>query len=130
MNAAFLIGRLIFGGFFLYNGVEHFKQREGLARYTASKNIPQPDLAVEMSGAMLVLGGASLILGLKPKVGAAAIIGFLAGVSPVMHDFWASEGSQERQNQMIHFSKNMALLGAALALSAVPEPWPASVKVG
>jgi hypothetical protein len=28
---------------------------------------------------------------------------------------------------MIHFSKNMALLGAALALMSVEEPWPASL---
>jgi hypothetical protein len=31
--------------------------------------------------------------------------------------------------EMIQFSKNMALLGGALALMAVEEPWPASVPV-
>ncbi len=31
---------------------------------------------------------------------------------------------------MINFSKNMALLGGALALMGVEEPWPASVPVG
>jgi hypothetical protein len=30
---------------------------------------------------------------------------------------------------MIHFSKNMALLGAAIALMGVDEPWPASVPL-
>jgi hypothetical protein len=30
-------------------------------------------------------------------------------------------------NEMINFSKNMALLGSALALMGVDEPWPASV---
>jgi hypothetical protein len=32
-------------------------------------------------------------------------------------------------NDMINFSKNMALLGAALALMGVEEPWPASVPI-
>ena len=75
---------------------------------------------------MLTFGGASLILGVKPKLGIAAIIGFLAGVSPLMHDFWNMEDPQQRQNDMINFSKNLALAGAAVALAGVEEPWPAS----
>ena len=30
---------------------------------------------------------------------------------------------------MINFSKNMALLGAAIALMGMEEPWPASVPL-
>ena len=74
----------------------------------------------------MALGGAGIILGVQPKLGALAIAAFLVTVSPTMHDFWnADEASQ--QNDMIHFSKNMALLGAALILTSVEEPWPASV---
>ena len=129
MKAPFMIGRLLFGGFFLYNGIHHFQQREGLAQYAKAKNVPAPDVAVMASGAALILGGASLLLGIKPKMGAAAVIGFLAGVSPVMHNFWRQEDPQQRQMEMIQFSKNMALLGGALALMGVEEPWPASVPV-
>ena len=75
----------------------------------------------------MIIGGASILLGLKPKVGAAAIVGFLAGVSPIMHDFWRMEDPNQRTNDMINFAKNMALLGAALALMGIEEPWPASV---
>jgi putative oxidoreductase len=129
MKAPFMIGRLLFGGFFLYNGINHFKQREGMAQYAKGKNVPMPDVAVMASGAALIVGGASLLLGVKPKIGAAAVAGFLAGVSPVMHDFWKQEDPQQRQMEMIQFSKNMALLGGALALMSVEEPWPASVPV-
>ncbi len=79
MKIPFLIGRLVFGGYFLYAGI------------AGSKNVPMPEAAVTVSGALLTLGGASILLGVKPKVGAAAIVGFLAGVSPVMHDFWRVE---------------------------------------
>jgi hypothetical protein len=65
----------------------------------------------------------------KPKVGTAAIIGFLAGVSPLMHNFWADEDPNQRMNNMINFSKNLALAGGALALMGVEEPWPTSVPV-
>jgi uncharacterized membrane protein YphA (DoxX/SURF4 family) len=129
MKAPFLLGRLLFGGFFLYNGINHFKELKGMSQYAQSKNVPNPDLAVMASGAALIVGGASLLLGVKPKLGAAAITGFLAGVSPVMHNFWKQTDPQQRQTEMIQFSKNMALLGGALALMSVKEPWPASVPV-
>jgi putative oxidoreductase len=97
MKAPFLLGRLVFGGFFLYNGIHHFKQ--------------------------------SKLLGVKPKLGTLAILGFLAGVTPVMHDFWKQEDPQMRQNDMINFTKNMAMAGAALALFGVEEPWEASIPI-
>ena len=129
MKGPFLLGRLMFGGFFLYNGINHLKQRKQLAQYASTKNVPKPEFAVVASGVALLLGGASLLLGVKPKLGAAMVAGFLAGVSPVMHDFWRAEDPNQRMNDMINFSKNLALLGGALALMGVEEPWPASIPM-
>ncbi len=47
-----------------------------------------------------------------------------------MHDFWKVEDPHQRQNEMINFMKNMAMLGGAIALMGVEEPWPASLPVG
>lgn len=129
MKAAFLIGRLVFGGFFLYNGINHLKQRKQLAQYAETKNVPKAEAVVAATGVVLIAGGASILLGVKPKLGTAAIAGFLAGVSPVMHNFWTVEEPQQRMNEMINFSKNMALLGSALALMGLDEPWPVSVPI-
>jgi len=128
MKAPFLIGRILFGGFFLYNGINHLMQRKNMASYTASKGVPTPELAVTASAVPLIVGGTSMLLGLKPKWGALAILGFLAGVSPVMHDFWKNDDPNERMQNMTNFMKNMALAGGALALLGVEEPWEASVK--
>lgn len=128
MKIPFLIGRSLLGGFFLYSGIHHLTEHDKMAQYASSKNVPAPNAGVIATGVALAAGGASIILGVKPKLGAAAIIGFLAGVSPVMHDFWNMEDPEKRQNDMINFSKNMALMGGALALAAVEEPWPASVS--
>ena len=127
MRAPFLLGRLLFGGYFIFSGINHFKQKRQLAQYVASKKVPQPDIAVQLTGAVLIAGGASILLGIKPKLGTAAIIGFLAGVSPIMHDFWKQENPEQRMNDMINFTKNLALVGGAMALMGVEEPWPASV---
>jgi putative oxidoreductase len=130
MKAPFLIGRLLFGGFFLYNGINHFRNRKQMAPYAGSKGVPAPELSVSLTGVPLIVGGTSILLGIKPKLGALAILGFLAGVSPVMHDFWRAEDPNERMNEMANFAKNMALAGGALALLGVEEPWEASVAAG
>jgi putative oxidoreductase len=129
MKAPFLIGRIFFGGFFLYHGIHHLQHAKDMAPYAESKGVPAPELMVKLSAAPLLIGGASLLLGVKPKLGALAIVGFLAGVSPVMHDFWRSQNPEERQKNMIDFMKNAALAGGALALMGVDEPWEASVPV-
>ena len=128
MKAPFLIGRIMFGGYFLYAGINHFLQTRELAQYAGAKHVPKPDVAVRVSGATLAIGGTSILLGLKPKYGAAAIIAFLAATSPWIHNFWAQEDPQARQADMINFAKNLALLGAALALAGIEEPWEASIQ--
>jgi putative oxidoreductase len=130
MKTPFLIGRILFGGFFLYNGINHLKERKKMASYTASKGVPASELAVTLSAVPLIAGGTSLLLGVKPRLGAVAILGFLAGVTPIMHDFWRNQDPSERTNNMISFMKNVALAGGALALMGVDEPWEASVPVG
>ena len=126
MRGPFLLGRMLFGGYFIMSGMNHFKQTKQLAQYAGAKGVPKPDAAVRATGAVLIAGGTSILLGLKPKLGAAAIVGFLAGVSPIMHDFW-NEDAEQRMNDMINFTKNLALVGGATALMAVEEPWPASI---
>ena len=130
MKIPFLLGRIVFGGFFIYNGINHFIQRKSLSQYAEAKKVPASGVAVPASGAALLIGGTSILLGVKPKLGTLAIMGFLAGVSPTMHNFWSVEDPNQRMNEMINFGKNVALLGAALALMAVEEPWPASVPLG
>ena len=129
MRAAFLLGRLLFGGFFIYNGINHFQKTRELSHYAGAKKVPKPDIAVRASGALLIAGGTSILLGVKPKLGAMAVLGFLAGVSPVMHDFWKQQEPGQRMNDTINFAKNLALAGGAIALMGVEEPWPASVPV-
>jgi putative oxidoreductase len=130
MKALFMLGRVLFGGFFLYSGIHHFQQREMVSQYAKAKNVPLPDVAVMSTGAALILGGTSILMGVKPKLGGLAVVGFLAGVSPIMHDFWKLEDPNQRMNEMVNFTKNMALLGGAIALMGVEEPWPASVPIG
>ena len=127
MKAPFLIGRFLFGGFFILAGINHLRNRKQMAPYAQAKGVPVPELAVTLVAAPLLIGGASMVLGVKPKLGALSILAFLASVSPVMHDFWRNEDPNERENNRINFLKNLALAGGALALMGVEEPWEASL---
>lgn len=99
-----------------------------MAGYAGTKGVPSPEVSVGLTAVPLILGGASVMLGVKPKLGTLALLGFLAGVSPVMHDFWRNENPQESANNQVMFLKNLALAGAALALLGIEEPWEASAR--
>ena len=129
MRGLFLLGRAIFGGFFAYNGINHFQNKQMMTYYAESKGVPArtAEAAVQTSGAMLLAGGLSIMAGAKPKQGLAAIIGFLIPVTLQMHRFWETEDPQQRMNEMVQFTKNVALVGAALMMLQISEPWPISV---
>ncbi|MBV8207905.1 MAG: DoxX family protein [Acidobacteria bacterium] len=116
MKAIYVMGRFLLGGYFLYSGLHHFQQREQMKQYAASKGVEQPDTAVVGTGVLLTASGLSLMLGLKPALGALGAITFLGAVSPRMHDFWNVQDAGQKQTEMINFTKNMALASAALAM--------------
>jgi putative oxidoreductase len=127
---ALAVGRALFGGFFVYNGINHLVNRAMLTEYARSKQVAAPGAAVTGSGALILLGGLSLLTGTRPKVGASLIAAFLLGVTPRMHAFWTIEDPQERVNELVNFTKNLALLGGAALAAAIPEPRPASLPAG
>jgi uncharacterized membrane protein YphA (DoxX/SURF4 family) len=127
MRALFVLGRTIFGGFFAYNGLNHLKNQQHMTQYAETKGVPAAEAAVPATGALLVAAGLSIIAGARPRQGLAAILGFLIPVTLTMHRYWEEEDAQKREAEMIHFCKNLALAGAALALMQIPEPWPASL---
>lgn len=127
MAMVFLLGRLIFGGFFVINGLNHFASNAMMAQFAAAKGVPAPEVAVFASGFLLMFGGISVLFGWRPQLGLTAIAIFLVVVSFPMHNFWVESGA-ERMNDFVNFTKNMALLGSTLMLTAVPRPWVYSVE--
>lgn len=116
MRVVYGLGRAILGGFFLYNGLNHFAHLEPMKGYAAAKQFRDPELSVKASGALMTAAGASLLLGIKPRAGALGVIGFLAAASLFFHDFWNVQDPQQKQMEQIQFSKNLALVGAATAI--------------
>ena len=57
-------------------------------------------------GVVSVVGGLSIVLGYRAKIGAWLIIAFLLIVTPIMHKFWGVADPMMAQLQMINFLKN------------------------
>jgi putative oxidoreductase len=123
-RAALIAGRIMFGGYFVYSGIQHFTDRKMLIGYAKSKGVTWPTLAVLGTGTIMLAGGLSLLTGVKPKLGAGLVTGFLAGVTPQMHDYWNASDQMQRVNDMVNFTKNLALIGGAAFAAATHEKWP------
>lgn len=128
MAQAFLAGRILVGCYYLWSGFKHFANVSGMAGHVASHGVPMPEVAVIVSGILLAIGGVTLLLGIYPQIGVAALVLFFVPVTLIMHAFWADTDPSMRQANLINFSKNVALLGSSLMFLAVPRPWPYSVE--
>ena len=127
MDVLNLIGRILYGGYFIYNGLNHLLiSTDMLTGYAESKSVPSPRLAVYGSGILLLLGGFSVLLGLAPDIGIVLLIIFLIPTTLMIHDFWAV-GGEAKASETINFTKNLALMGALLMFLAIPQPWPLSL---
>jgi putative oxidoreductase len=118
MDVVFLIGRVLFALLFVSSGFmahlgEGWKQGREYAR---SLGAPSPDLLVPLSGIAIIAGGLMIAFGIWADLGALLVVGFLVGITPIMHAFWKVEDPQMQQLQIAMFFKNTALLGGALII--------------
>jgi putative oxidoreductase len=126
-TAAFLIGRLVVGGFYLYAGLDNLLHLNEKVGYVAYKGTPFPLLAVIIASILLMIGGVSILTGYHPTLGVGAVILFLAPVTLLMHNFWTVTDPQMQRIEMHAFLGNVALIGSALLVLAIPQPRPWSV---
>ncbi len=112
------IGRVLFGVYFIFSGYNHFAQLGMMSGYAKSKGVPLAKASVAATGALLVLGGLSVLLNQFVVFGLVALAVFLIPVTFMMHSFWKLQDPMARMGDMVNFSKNLALLGAVLLLLA------------
>ncbi len=114
-----LIGRILFALIFVSSGLSHLAKVDAMAGYAKFKKVPAAKLSVLMSGALLVVGGLSIMLGIYADLGALVISVLLIVMALKMHDFWAQADAQAKQTEMISFLKNISMAGGALFIFAI-----------
>jgi putative oxidoreductase len=113
-GATILAGRLFFSLIFILAGLNHFSKQT--IAFAASQGVPLASVAVPLSGLLAVVGGLSILLGYRARLGAWLIVLFLIGVTP-LHNFWAVHDPMMAQIQMTMFMKNVSMIGGALLIS-------------
>ncbi len=119
MDVVALIARIAFTAIFLGAAVGHLTATDAMAGYAAAKKLPMAKLAVQVSGAYILLASVLLVLGIWPDLAAIALVPFLLITAFVFHDFWKQESPEARQLEQQQFLKDLSLAGGALALFAL-----------
>lgn len=116
MDLVLLLGRVMFAAIFLGSGLNHFQSKDELVGYAKMKGAPAPETMVPLTGAVLLLGGISVVFGIAGDLGALALFAFLVPTAFIMHAYWKVSDPQERAGEQAHFMKDIALGGGALVL--------------
>ena len=131
LAAMFVIGRILFAALFVLSGIGHLTKLPAMTQYAAAFKVPQPKLAVLVTGFMLLAGGFSILLGVYVRAGTLLLVFFLLPVAISIHPFWGVPDAMQAANQQAHFMKNLSLAGAALLIyyfaTVHPEAWIYSV---
>ena len=115
MRYAVLAGRQLFSLIFILASAEHFGP--AAISSAAQHGVPWPSLLVPVSGVIALVGGLSVLLGFKTRIGAGLLIIFLVPVTVMMHNFWASTDPLTHHIERAMFLKNLTMLGGALVIS-------------
>lgn len=120
-STSFRLARVLFGGILAFMAVDNLRNLEGRIQYAESKGAPDPETTVPFISGSLLFGGLGIAAWKLPRLAAGAAATFFGSVTPFMHDFWSIEDDEQKQQQMTHFLKNLALLGGTLAFLRIGQ---------
>ena len=83
-----------------------------------------PVTLVRVNGAVMVVGGVLLGTGRVPRLAALALAGSLIPTTLAGHRFWEIDDPTQRQQQRIHFLKNLSMLGGLILAATDTEGRP------
>lgn len=111
-----LLGRILVSVVFILGAVGKimgFSMEEGMA---AAKHLPMPAVALGIALVIELVGGLAILVGLFTRFTAWILFLYLIPVTFLFHNFWALQG-MDRIDTMIHFEKNLAIMGGLLFLA-------------
>jgi len=119
VNDAMLgVGRILIAIIFVSSGIEKFMDLGKTASMLASKNLPYSDALAALTATLELVGGLLIILGWQTRIFALALAAFSAIAAYFFHDFWNLPAGPQHTSMMIHFMKNVSIIGGFLMLCA------------
>lgn len=118
-DAMLAVGRILIATIFVSSGVEKFMDLSQTASMIASKNLPYPDVLAVSAATVEAVGGLLIIFGWQTRLFALALAIFTAVAGYFFHDFWHLPPGPQHSDMIIHFMKNVSIIGGFLMLCAV-----------
>lgn len=112
------IHRSLLAAVFVWSSLDALPNADERTAPADALDLPKPSTMVRVHGGVNLLGGVMLALNIKPKLVALAMIGNLIPTTLGGHRFWEEDEPGARINQMVHFMKNVSLLGGLLGVLA------------
>jgi putative oxidoreductase len=108
-------GRVGLAAMFITGGADALWDPGPRAGKAAELGVPlEPELAVRLNGATMLVAGAALAIGVWPRLAAAALAGTVVPTTLAGHPYWRITDPAVRRQQRTHFYKNVGLFGGAL----------------
>ncbi|HEX3858107.1 MAG TPA: DoxX family protein [Pseudolabrys sp.] len=117
-DAMLLVGRIVIAIIFLMSGIEKFMGLGETTAEIASKNLPVPNILAIAAAAAELGGGLLVVVGFQTRLAALGLALYTAIAAYFFHDFWHYPAGAEHTDNMIHFMKNMSIIGGFLMLAA------------
>ena len=111
-----VLGRVLLSVIFILSGLGKLPHFHDVAGMMASKGIPLVSVALAITLLIEIGGGLMVLTGYKANYAALVIALWLIPVTLIFHHFWGIPADQQ-QDQMIHFLKNVAIMGGLLILA-------------
>jgi putative oxidoreductase len=117
-DAVLAVGRVLIAILFVMSGLEKVMDLSGTAAAISSKGLPLPDVLAIATVIVELGGGLLIIVGWQTRLVALALAIFSAVAAYFFHDFWHYPPGAEHTDNMIHFMKNVSIIGGFLMLCA------------
>lgn len=124
MSLLRMVGRPMLASIFVAGGLQSLRRpgdvapaAEPIVRPVTERVAVLPDSTeqlVRLNGAVQVVGGALLGLGRCPRLAALALAVTLVPTTLAAHRYWDAQNPSDRDQQRVHFMKNLSMLGGLL----------------
>jgi putative oxidoreductase len=109
-----LVARILISQIFLLSGMQKVMDPAGTAAAMEERGMFWIPLFLWAAVAVELLGGLSLLLGFKARLGALLLFLFLIPVTLTFHNFWTESDPKEFRDNMILLMHNLTLMGGLL----------------
>lgn len=112
------LARPLLASTFVSGGVDTLRDPAGRVEKVRAAGLSEPEKLVQANGAAQVVGGLMLATGRLPRLSSLVLAGSLVPTTYVGHPFWKESEPAAKQQQQVHFVKNLSLLGGLLLAAA------------